>query len=1420
MDSPHGFIDLSRSFGELRDDPNNEDIALNSYGSPDWLFRSMGKTWAELLEIPLLVILGEPGSGKTFEMRHQAALKEPDCERFFLRLDEIAHENQLPLSQDEASRFNEWRSSKKRGIFFLDSVDEAKIHKSADFHIALRNFRSALGDPNLGRSTIVISSRITDWVPATDFAEVRSCFGVGSLQEGKDSNLPRIFQILPMDRKAVEKYVSARGVASPTAFLEAIDAAHAWEFTRRPADVDDLQAFWSEKGSLGTLTEILNFTIEKQLRKASDRDRTELLALDKARQGAECLAAATVLCRKYTFQIPGDMPQSEALDALACLPDDWRPEEARTLLNRPIFDGASHGRIRFHHRRISEFLAARWLNNLMRLDCPFSQLELILTEFQSNHHVMRPATAPVAAWLASGNERWNRSVFRWILEATPELFLQYGDAASLQVSDRSEIIDALIAQAQGRQHLWWTKDRAALARLAHPDLSSKLTELLRKPELGDDIKEIILGVIETGSLSDCADAALEVAISDLTRGQIFFAAAMALKQIGSKTHFQKLSDAALLLQSIPARVIGPLVQLLYPKYWTPQQLIGILQKIRDDPGYGRDYFLTSHFEETTDEGDGLELLDGLLTLALDEEAEMAKPVAPEAAIQPEEGGMFNINTEPPRYLSLALAVARGVCKKTAMTESEAELIGRIFALADDTTRGIAHHALSEESFQSLTENLPWVRKHFVHEANRRLKIRHTEREPSLYEIQGFFSSWKPLEIDFEWLLPDFRAESTSSGISQFSNWLLQLWRETGKNRLRRIQLENEMRRSPKARAIAKAFFRPPLKGRILIFWYSHLDVRIRRLRRKFSRRELGRFWQRQKDRWWLFRNKKGLAAGEKIGALVNLLGEGHKSGNNKWGSDDLSALAKRRGATIAQVTREGCKVFWRRYRPTFPHSRPEGGGPTHGTIIGLAGISFALQDGELDFGSVSSDEAQQMTLYAINEMSGFAPWIFELAKAHPEAVKNILCTAIVAEWEWDGPLYPGLVIYNLSWSEKDLAPLVTDHVLTCLERSEPKNYVILESAISVVLNSTQAASRKFLWIIKKYARRSPLQSPSFVAWNILLIQIDSILAIETLDREVTRDRRGKNAVIAICAAFAGRSVKRLLLNTYPAFVQPDAMKLFVPFVYRHVRREEDISRPSGGFVTPRDDATRFRDTLILGFAQSGGPNVDEVLQSFLRVPRLWHMRDYIHHLRQSHEQKLAIAEPWKAPDIRTFSKEHERDPISDEDLYYLIWQRLADLKAWVETGEDSPREEVHPEDKENGFRRWLARRLRDKSRGRYIVPEEWELDAKLRPDLRIAIPSASPVSLELKIADEWSLPDLLNGLEGQLVGKYLRDHRARFGFYVLVQFNRSRRWDSPDGTQRLDSDRILQILVDKAATIVNQRPDISGISVLWIHFSR
>ena len=331
--------------------------------------------WDELLKERLVVILGEPGSGKSWEFRRQSASLK--CGRQTC-LPDRAGATRLGDLRHRLLRLTTWPgSSYGRGArapptsSWIPSMSP-RYGGQADFYAALDKVLAAIGPAAMDRTKVYISSRISEWQPETDLHEVLTRFGAAGRPENPatESTL-LVVQIEPLDRDRVRTFAESRGIANPELFLAELDNRYAWEFARRPLDVLDLAEFWRANGRLGTLTEIIEHDVTFKLRETAQRHTQFPLSEERAREGTEALAVATVLCMQPQFKVPDDTYKApEALDAASCLPANWTPSEVAALLSRPLFDSATYGQIRFHHRRVAEYLAAYWFRRRMERGLP------------------------------------------------------------------------------------------------------------------------------------------------------------------------------------------------------------------------------------------------------------------------------------------------------------------------------------------------------------------------------------------------------------------------------------------------------------------------------------------------------------------------------------------------------------------------------------------------------------------------------------------------------------------------------------------------------------------------------------------------------------------------------------------------------------------------------------------------------------------------------------------------------------------------------------------------------------------------------------------------------------------------------------------------------------------------------------------
>jgi hypothetical protein len=901
-------------------------------------------------------------------------------------------------------------------------------------------------------------------------------------KENKKQEEILVVQIEPMDRSQVEQFTHELNVAEPVAFIRALDEKHAWPFARRPIDVIDLLNYWNTYHKLGSLKELIEHDVNQKLKEP--REKQDLLTPEKARQGAEILGAAVVFCQNFNFRVPDDshLVASSAIDSSACLPADWLPKESQSLLTRPLFDSASYGRIRFHHRRSAEYLASRWLTNFMEEGCTTPILEDLLFTSVQHQDVLRPSLSPVAAWLCAGKERWQVDIGNRVLKAAPWIHLIHGDPSQLTLEYRRSLLKALVDRYEGRKRIWISAEYESLSRLADPGLKDDLVGIIRNRNISEDVRSEMLRIVQHGKLTGCLDAVLDIVADNSESDNLKAYAAIAIRDVSDQPHLCRLWKIIKQYSHISTRLCARFSEALYPKAINATGLAELLSKSESVPKNSVDlpYYLRSHLEEVlTPEISGDLLIQ--LSVLFEQEPHIKKG----NEIIPISAKFFWLGEVIPSILKILF-------KKNRLTEAETTASARAFwMLRHLHYNKDVHKPDIKTDFNALTNRHPTVRRRLFWLLVDEEKIKKGKSE-LIYPIHLFHYDdvLKPMPDDLEWSIDDIKTIKEKSDRLIALRMAISLWNVAGrkwKDRQRiRYAIIDNVSLKKEFRRLAEYGPSVWVKG----IWYRHLKYK---LTDKWWWK--GRFYSvRNKYRelqwsWAYLRHIIRLKNGQATNWLYNLAWEADE-GSFQYAPKTWDKLVKKRGRLIAWAARKGCKSVWRQFTPLLPHEKPKPLETDHRVMVGLAGLQASFSDGELDFNQLSENDARLAVRYAVNELNGFPPWLPELAINHPEAVRDILTECICGEWLFDAKReHVHEVFSKLSWTGEALLPLVIDSVITQIRSGDPLNVNVLETAMTVLLKNTNSSASILAEIapdrVTKYAR----DSREFILWLAVWIQI-------------------------------------------------------------------------------------------------------------------------------------------------------------------------------------------------------------------------------------------------------------------------------------------------------------------------------------------
>lgn len=1411
------FIELDRRFQETVTNSDGESAARASYASQ--LFSDeTGLAWSDVLGHRFVVVLGEPGSGKTAEFKAQASLPDPQgIPRFFVRLEYLIQGSlDTALGTQQSFRFRDWLSGNREALFFLDSVDETKYRRNDDFTRALERLAITLGKAQ-SRTRIAISSRISEWQPQTDKDTVLRVFG---LPDKKDGQSPiKVVQIMPFDRGRVEKYAKEKGkLASPQDFVTALDEQHAWAFARRPVDVIPLFNYWNEHHRLGTLTELIEYGLKSALAETENREISDVLSLTVARLGVEALAAAATFCKQFKIVIPdnGFVADDGALDAKTCLPNHWTPDMRRALLTRAVFDAATYGHIRFHHRDVLDYLAAGWVATLMNADCPLDTLEDLLFEVGNENRVLRPSLAPIAAWLAVGDEPWRNRLREWIKQAAPQTFLQHGDAANLLIEYRRQLLHAIVARYEGREHVRLDWSAEALSRLASPELASDINEILKDDNVVEDLKSDMLSLARHGALRDCIPVAIEIAGSDNASDSLKSYAVALIRDIGSAADRRQLAATINKYPRFSTILSGRLCEALYPAALDAKGLANLLTKTDGVSRYSIDlpYYLREHLETHLMTPQAFDMLEEILRL-ID-----TPPYERDTELSERFLWVANLFPICLRKLLEQPQLSKPKLKAASRAISILAKAGQYGLLEGDFCR----NSSGSKEISRLLAQHPELQREVFLDRTRRWKEKHG----------SYPHRYAPLELgnielglsnsDISWLLQDVDNSHLPPEERSFAARILLEMPANIPNFLRRV-LRMSRSNVDGVRTEARRSLRLKLIGPFIAFWYRQVKHKLAdHYWWKQRYRNSKRWYERLHSQWVLYRHINWLRTGKRLDWLAHLTRE--SKNQTKWSPEDWTPLQEKRGKRIAEAVRVGCETFWPRYSPLLPHEKQERSQIDGRVIVGLAGLQSQWQKGTLDFAQLTDEEVRRATRYGCEELNGLPEWFFTLGHARPEPWLEVLNDAIRGEWSTPASQeHVNDVIAKLVWHGRPYWSAFAPFIHGLLDESDPPHPQVLEYVLTILLGGDADTSRLAKLARQRLADYGP-DDRHCVLWLSVWLQIDAIAALDFLDQvlEGIPPAEADDLLVRLCASMKQDRYDPSPVRTLPDYALPNALGRFIRLVYRHVRPKEDIDRAGTGAYSPgpRDHAQEFRSTLFEMLSNSDHHEADAVLRSLLDAPELIEQRDWILHLLDKRQERAADLAPWRQSEIQTFAKEHEITPNSSHALFRIAYRRFADIKREVEGVENSLRNAVRTTDDESVMQQWLQRELSERAKGKYTIPKEVEDDAGNRPDLRFDHPGITSVMVEIKLADmpHWTLENLVSGLETQLVGQYLLAHHAAYGIYVLGNSGRRvKGWEDRTTGLMLSFDELVSRLRDHALKVKETHPEILGLEIVSIDFS-
>lgn len=1369
---PADFIDLDRRFVAHAQGGGDSDTLWAEVFAE----RQERRDWDWLFEHRIAALLAEAGAGKSYEFRAQADRLNADGRpAFYLRIERMLGESIEGAFEtaDQKSRFERWRGTGREAIFFLDSVDEAKLPKgkgAEPLRDALAALERAVGSGGLAHVRLVVSCRASEWHGDTEESHLLAFAGrlkaarVQAKLAADDGEAVKSLTFASLDRERVRIIAvaidSAEGAGK---LIDAIDAEQLWDEVRTPMDAVHYAGLFAAAGEeerralLRSRTAIFEASVNRRLADGGDSRSRNALALDTAWKAAAFLAFAVIVMEKRDLGF--DRTDPDALDATAILgqaPLALSANEVRQLLSTALFTPAGRGRVRFYRPEIEAMLAAHCLEPQLQL-VPAAKLFAAFCPAAFGIASVPQKYGPMLAWLATRD----RHILRLLLDLAPHFIIEDGDPRALAVGDLVAALERHVRITHRNLDPGFYFESSAIARFAEPELEPTVVALAQETAV-TEMRVHLLQMIRMGRYASAADWVEHVCGDGFTPSDVRLYAIRALVACGTDAHLRRLADTLLAWGApLPDRRRGDFtvrraddvrIQLIgaaYPHAIDLDRMLRLVAQIR-----GREHSLDSEIlvvlAERAPMDDILPLLDGLERLTW---ASMPRIIfGHDSPILTRRAGLL--------FDALSTSIARAIAHFPDAVRLES--IDACF-----TASRYSRLDRDKEEWTEIVDALsraPGVRVRMMTAALDMDAAHH-----ALFGVADRLEKvWRnhpdAPEADLAFALGAYAA-APSSHRERWSDFLLRWVSPISSARHRRLSASlialavrhragpdlatvNAARWHPFARPVRawKRFeMRPPgyTRRRLTQFVTDRMDVAARPVR--------------------LLRNWKRVGEGQELGLLLEQL---FKDDHDVV---DRATLAERHGERLANQLVAGAIAWVRSMQPGIRYRYD---------IRQLieSGLRWG-QAADPEFVGTLPEPARQAAIeHILRDHQSPDPWVAALARVDPAhwtgSSVEILRSELAARARFD-PEWSNTSLAQWTALPADIQKLAASALLAWAEANPAMARRDIGPLADIV-----ALDPALLAPLVSLARRSAreafheAQLPRALRWLAVWAQHDAAAMDDYVAwlRAVRGDADAEHHMILTLGALLGgrRGGEVPIIADLPAAARLDLALL----LHQIVRFDDDEPANEGiQTVTPRRDREDVRRAVqnYLGDDRSAAGR--EALLTFIAAAIEPYNALWAQDWRTAHAHAAARRQPWSGEELWHFAARGLISPRDGAALAERVRDEIDAIAAALDMSEFDRRALLNPNIYESDFRAWLGHELDQRIQPWAAITQETVTRSEKRSDLRIELRGGdrAVVVVEIKLTHRWSRAELLEKIETQLADQYLiGDARIRHGIYLLA----------------------------------------------------
>ncbi|GAB5606486.1 NACHT domain-containing protein [Sideroxyarcus sp. TK5] len=501
------------------------------------------KRLQQLTELPVAILLGEPGIGKSTTLKVESDRLKAEGEACLYReLNQYHSDMRLINDVFESAEWLAWRQGHHHLTLLLDSLDECRLTIPAVARILAAQLESVPTD----RLSLRLTCRTFDWPEHL----TRSLKKLWPSKEG-DADRVSIFELAPLRRVDIQKAAADRSLNGDI-FLEEVLSKEIQPLASHPITLNMLLGLFGRPNGLPKQRAELYRQGCETLSEEHSSFRNEAGhagTLNKRQRMAVAgrIAAQMIFSQRSSIWLSneweaeaGDLIESEMIGDVERADGHDFPLDSRTLKETvectALFSGRGHNRTGFAHQSYAEFLAA-WHLYSRGLDA-LHTLPLLL---HPDDKRIPPQHAEAAIWLAA----LDGEVFNALAEKEPLLLLR------TDLSDKTDVQKALLAEnllqayAMGAEFDQDWGLRKHYRKLKHPGLAGQLRPYISGKEVNLVARRAAMEMAASCEVHELTEELLSIALDPDEQSHLREEATYAVTELANDKQLGRLRPIAL-----------------------------------------------------------------------------------------------------------------------------------------------------------------------------------------------------------------------------------------------------------------------------------------------------------------------------------------------------------------------------------------------------------------------------------------------------------------------------------------------------------------------------------------------------------------------------------------------------------------------------------------------------------------------------------------------------------------------------------------------------------------------------------------------------------------------------------------------------------------------------------------------------------